>query len=191
MTKTIQKQMEEGSRIKQFGFAPYCVHDHVVGISTSLPIVLIDLSDTVVFPHQHNNKLVIKQIDTLYDLATAETWDLRIGILGEVDANNGTSIYFDFFKMTFAVNINQFIKRDWTAPGGGLDCELMLDDLLLKNFRGGVRNTADTDWQSDVAVGVAPGGTTLPETGDLIMKITEVTGATQLALDVWVWYDSE
>jgi hypothetical protein len=146
------------------------VHLDLEAIAASAGFMLIDLSNTVAWPHDAANNIYMRGIDFNANPSSAFTGDISLGFLRDVDATNG----------------NFHIWKTWhfDQGSGNIDISYRYQYLHLDEDEiFGPIDANDTLWQTDVNLLGPDGGTTHPSgTGDLTLKITRGAGAVDVGI---------
>ena len=167
------------------------IHFHEAAIATTTPYVLIDLSDTTNYKHVGTNHIHLGCIHVTAIPSTTGNWSIKVGVISEVDATNGTALWI--YGIRFSQILYVAEEHDWTIGGTvprGLNCK-----IVSEAFARIVTNDSEagnTHWQTDVGlaspVGAAAGATGKPGAGDLVMLVTENSGSSTLSLDITARY---
>jgi len=208
--KSVIELSQDQQRSKLLSYAPYCVFLYREAAGNAQKYILIDLDDTTLFPHVATGRVIIKRIDYQYQITdTPGAWQVSTGVITEVDDTDGTSIYFDTHVVAMASNLNLLLPRRWPTPDNQyatgnwqpenydhFDCEIEIVDgsYLLKRAKGLIVDEADTDWNTSTeywnAWTSAGEPSSIPAAGDIILKVAEISGTSQLELGVTIWYDT-
>ena len=157
--------------------------------------VLVDLSDTVNFPHTEIGKARVYRLDIDIErgeAAASGEYIVYIGVVLEVDAANGsTSWMLALHEEVDDQETDDIAKRHYVFKWDeGLDLQITAGALVW-----GVSNIGDTDdvgWQTDVALDSPAGdATSAPGAGDLVMLVDETGGTGSLSICVTVQYLTE
>lgn len=163
------------TKLVQFGLAD---------IAATTPYVLIDKSDVTNFPHAVAEDLEILRISVQGEAeGTNPEYYVRIGVLEEVDATDGTTHWI--FERRFA-SVGRF---DWSREYGrnGRGLALTVD---AENVISSAVNASNTNFQSDETIANPTGSDVAPAAGDLVMEVVEVAGTGTVSLDVEIEYQT-
>ena len=144
------------------------------GASTAT--LIIDLSDTVTWPHTETGYIVVTGIKVEFDKAAASTGTVKLGVVNFVNASTGSVTWFwantnganvSNTNNIFALNyyptpIRLKVVPHSTDPGGSNGTT----PYILSNDK----TSGSTLYQNDVPLG-APIGAPTPSRGDVVMFI--------------------
>lgn len=157
--------------------------------------VLVDLSDTVNFPHTETGKVRVYSIHV--DIERGETaasgeYIVYIGVITEVDATDGSTKWIAVMHEETDHQATDDAAKSfyiWQWPEG-LDLEISGGAPVM-----GVSNvghSANVIWQTDVALDSPIGdASNAPGAGDLVMFVDETGGTGTISLSVTVHYITE
>ena len=153
-------------------------------ISATTRYILVDRSDIANFPHDTDAALRIETLILhLKKLAAAGVWVVRIGVVEEVDATNGSVKFFHSVVLGDQPSIDLVIPFSNSKRLG------MSLDPANTQFVSTADVSGSTNWQTDVNL-VNPAGTTVgPGAGDIVIEIEEVAGTTTLTFSITAIYD--
>ena len=166
----------------------YVVNVGAEATDGSLPVVLVDLSDSTNFPHSSLETNWINVLGVFGSVETASDgpYDIWLGVISEVDASNGTAEWFDVIHcqspQNATDNLGHFLfTRDYTLGGSnpdGINC--MVTAGATPYLATAQTQAGNTNWQTDVGllspVGAAAGATGKPGAGDIVAWIEETGG---------------
>jgi hypothetical protein len=157
-----------------FGHAQHnSIHLDAENVQTTTGYVLVDLSDTVNFPHTATTEIDVKWITINVNPDTSFAGEIEIGFLTDVDADNGDfNVLHTWHLERTQAQINQHIDLSSSHLEGSTDHWF------------GPTAANDTTWQTDTALVRPDGGTVAPNNGDLVMKITRTGGAIDVGITV-------
>ena len=147
------------------------IHVNAENIQADTGFMLIDLSDTVNWPHTNTDHIALFQISVNINPDTSFAGDIDIGFLTSVDDENGD------FNQIFAYHLDRQaaeIVEQLVFPNG-----LDLEDA--EHF--GPITANDTTWQTDVNLLGPSGAASFPAgNGDFVMKINRTSGAVDVSI---------
>lgn len=157
--------------------------------------VLVDLSDTVNFPHSETGRIRVYKISV--DIERGENaangeYIVYIGVVIEVDATDGSTKWSVVMHEEVDDQATDGVAKRHYEFGWneGLDLEVSGGALVR-----GVSNAGDTDnvgWQTDVALDSPAGdAASAPGAGDLVMLVEETGGTGSISICVTVQYITE
>lgn len=165
-----------------FGEA-FCIFFNVENVTASTPYVLIDLSDTTNFPHEFTTELILKGLRVHAEPQSSGVYDLWFGVVTELDATNGTAEWLEVIHLEGVSGVfAQSIPFD-SLPLG-------VASQTLEHVLTNVSQAGHTNWQNDVYL-TSPGGSAIPEVGDLVLWIEEVSDAGGVDVAIGVDYDAQ
>lgn len=147
-------------------------------LAASEAFVLIDLSDTTNFPHKHTGRIRLHGFDLHFEKDTDATFLVKIGVVTEVDATDGSVAWLWVFRLhTDREGTDSTDWREIERRFPGLDLEVDTVNDKLFNMLSNTNDAADATWQTDVTLDSPRGDTTVaPGVGDLVMEITRTAG---------------
>lgn len=142
-------------------------------ISATTGYILIDLSDTVVFPHTNTDHIVLTFMSVSLNPGSGFAGDVCIGYISRIDGTNSDIRILREFHMDRAEgNINLFEEYN-SAHFGTKPDRALLDELTNQSsFNTGNTNT------------IPGGGTATPAVGDLVMLLTRASGAIDIGISI-------
>ncbi|MCP4601660.1 MAG: hypothetical protein GY847_14295 [Proteobacteria bacterium] len=162
--------------------------ESAAALTGSTRFVMIDMSNTVDFPHRGtvtaSTHLSVDYVDFKMCLSTnSGNWLARVGV---VTAQDGDSGDMDVIWGT-AVTVNRDCQQDRTPP---LHKVLELEGTTLEYVMSNI-TINDEDFATDGSVEDFAGNTIVPGIGDLILDLEEVSGNGDLDVFVTISYTSE
>lgn len=150
----------------------YGIHICADNVSATTGYVLIDVSDTVNFPHQAGDNIYMTGYQISIDSVDAFRGQVLLGFLSRVDAVNG------HFRPTHCWF---FTRRSHdvfdSLVFGNQPIRLHTDHYTV------VGNATDTTFQTDTAL-TSPVGTSYPGVGDCVMKIVRTAGEVSVGITI-------
>ena len=142
--------------------------------------ILVDKSDGTNFPHTADAALKVDSLIVNLDKEGTGNWEVRIGVVQEVDATNGSVKFFHVSQIRSAATepVNYQVVYHSQAKR-----ELVHGHIVSTNDASG-----STNWQTDVNLTNPAGTTTGPDAGDIVMEIDEDTGTSTLSFSITVEY---
>lgn len=164
----------------------------MIDLAATEAFVLIDLSDAATFPHTETGKIRLYSIKLTTEKLADGQYLLYIGVITEVDADNGSASWLLGIDMETVDNPTDSTDRrafyfDWP---NGIDLEVSAG--VLVNVLTNATLPGDAAWQTDTALD-SPAGTTSspPGVGDLVMYVEEAAGAGTISFTCTVEYITE
>lgn len=153
--------------------------------------ILVDLSDTTNWPHGDITVLEVLRIAWAMELTTGGAWALRVGLVVEADATDGTVEWLLVVPLEATGRASGVLELVSQAGRGGL---WMADDAS-DNPTAFVSNERDADqtWlQTDAGnlVDANGGATSSAGAGDLVVEAEEVTNGGEFAYWMTAVYQS-
>jgi len=158
-------------------------------VAASTPYVLVDLSDTTNYPHNHTGRVILHDIHVHAEVASSGVYDIWFGVISEVDASNGTAEWFEVLHLQSLASLLGFND---SINFGPLDC--LIEDDAPVHFVTAAQQAGNTNWQTDTGLGspagAAGGDTGKPGPGDVVMWVEEVSGSGTIDFSVAVHYET-
>lgn len=158
----------------------YTVSLQVTALAATTRYVLIDKSDTTGFPHTSDEPLKISRIIVAIAPGGDGNWDVKIGVVEEVDATNGSVTFFH--KVPVDNGNPAYLVVDYGKNGYSIE-------ESAAHMVGSGDVDGSTNWQSDTNLTNPAGTTGAPGAGDLVAEVTETDGTTTIDLVITVEYD--
>jgi hypothetical protein len=180
----------------------YTVNLGAEAVAASTAYVLVDLSDTTNYPHTQSNFLNLLGLELSTEKASDGVYDLWCGVIYEVDATNGSALWFDVFHIEASGNATDStdrfaVSRDYTCGGSnpsGISARVNAAGDGLLWMVGNQEQAGNTNWQTDVGlaspVGAAAGATGKPGAGDIVVWVEEVSGTGTIDFSITAHYES-
>lgn len=157
------------------------VHLCASDVDATTGYVLVDLSDTVNYPHNFTGRLYLCGYQVSINPNDSFVGEVLIGYLENVDADNGD------FKTVLCWKMEKRSSNVADSNVYDFPISVASDDFLVPS------NTDDTIWQTDVALASpydnVPAYTTMPGNGDIAMKIVRTAG--EVSIGITILYYSE
>lgn len=167
---------------------------------TSTATVLVDLSDTTLYPHKSGTvgkaprQLNVSSIRASWD-SDASTQSLRLGVVTYISASTGSVTWF--YHSSNISNAGVGVAAKDTGVTQEYFYKLRVDPLVPVSITDGstpfllsnAKTSGTTVYQSDVAL-VAPSGFVFPNVGDIVMEVEKDSTKT-VSLVVEVGYHAE
>ena len=146
-------------------------------ISATTGYILVDLSDSVNFPHTNTDHVLIHWIDISVNPTTTFTGDICIGYLSAIDGTDATlNVLKEFHLDKKGLQINHFTEYNSSHFSASASSGLLDFTLGVTQF-----NTGSTN--------ARPGnGTATPADGDLVMLVT--VGASTVDVGISLGYET-
>jgi hypothetical protein len=154
-----------------------------IGVASGLPQIVIDLSNTVDWPHTDTGYVVFDDLSGTMCLQGATgAWDLQIGVITENDETDGTASWFFSTSIRGPEHTCREVSyRPLRRISMALDGETPIDFATATKEVSG-------DWSSSNALLTLFGTTTPPAVGDIVVRYTEVTDGATLKMSVNTHY---
>ena len=167
----------------------YTVNVGAEATDASVPVVMVDLSDSTNFPHSSLETNWINVLGVFGSVETASDggYDIWLGVISEVDATNGTAEWFDVFHCEKPQNatdsLGHFLfSRDYTLGGAnpdGINCKVTSG--ATPYLATAQTQAGHVNWQTDTGllspVGAGASTTGMPGAGDIVAWIEEAAGS--------------
>ena len=151
----------------------------VADVAATTRYVLVDKSGTT-WPHTAGQGISVQGVTINLDREGTGDWALRIGVVEETDASNGSVNFFIVLQVRSATSLNIHIPLH-----GQTNRELTENKILSSNDVSG-----STNWQSDVPLANPTGSAVAPAAGDIVMELVEVDGTATISASVTVEYSA-
>lgn len=146
---------------------------NIDGASSDTAFVLIDLNDTVNFPHSNTDHILITWWDVTINPTTAFRGDVFLGyVSGLGDANADINIIKPFHFDQASASLNQFVEYNSSHVSAKTTSSLL--DFLENN----------TLFTTTASLARPGNGTTSPENGDIVMFADITAGAADIGITV-------
>lgn len=170
--------INKGGRRSQFVAAGYAdtdiIHIDVQNIILTQAFMLVDLSDTVNWPHSNTGYINIEYIILEIDPDDSFVGEVKLGFLSNVDATNG-----DFHQV---IDIDMIRKSDLLVEVVDFGSHGM--DLELSHWFGPTTANS-TRFRTGVNLLGPDGNTSYPSgNGDLVMLIERTGGAVDVSMTI-------
>ena len=145
--------------------------------------VLVDLDDTSDFPHSgdENTAVIVRGIRAHLEQLGTGIYDVLLGVLKE---NDGTDGSVDWFAR---IPVRSGSGRDIeTVYPAGLNARIESGAPVF--FRTNLSEADNTNWQNDAYL-TAPPGSAIPEVGDIVALVDEISGSGTLEGTIEIEYD--
>ena len=144
------------------------LHYSATDVTASTHVVLIDLSDTSTYLHDHRGSISISAIGVNLDKVTGSSGTIKLGVISSVDESSGTVRYFfelpfydgDVGTVSFSENYSPSKIR--TDVASDSPKQFVTNNSLLD----------DTAFQTDVNLPTGSGSDTAPGVGDIVLTLT-------------------
>ena len=145
-------------------------------VSASTAYVLVDLSDSTNFPHNHTGYILLKSLRLHAEKASDGVYDVWVGVITEVDASNGTADWLHVFHLEHIANnsaetTDRFAQQVFFGPAN-----LEIVSGALTHVVTNQQQAGNTNWQTDANLTSPVGATTKSGVGDLVVWVEEVSG---------------
>jgi len=150
--------------------------------------LLVDLSDTTNYPHSAGDWIELLGLDIQLNQAGAGQWDMKVGLVTENDATNGSVYWFAVYILSAAGAIAKTLAFTDPKTGTGLPMKITSDKP--ENWVTNDSDLASANWDNAVANLTDPLGNAnkSPGAGDLVMELTEVSGTTTIDISIRTEY---
>jgi hypothetical protein len=158
--------------------------------------VLIDLSDNSNFRHVETGKIRLYTLDITVEqqTMTAGEWEIKVGVIVENDATDGTADWIIVIHAETEQNATDDSDRrhyhfDWPW---GLDLQVDSSNDRLSRHVTNTQDAASVGWDNDDSLDSPVGDTTsAPGDGDLVLQLNEVTDGASISVCVTAQYATE
>ena len=160
---TTRKYRNETSLATSPGaFQAFTIHAHAHAVDATTGYMLVDLSDTVHWPHTNTHRILIHNIAIGANPTNTFVGSVAIGFLTDVGTENGN---FHIISCTHFIAGGIHIAQTFALPGTQIVC---CDGAWF-----GPTEVNDTTWQLDTNL-IGPDGHALYPAGnyDLVLKVT-------------------
>lgn len=153
-------------------------------IATSMPYLIVDLSDTTNFPHEDTSAIQVVGWRFQGDISGAHEWHAHLGVVTENDATNGTA---EFFADKVLINLTGIFETSTYWEDRPLDTWIVDESMLYVTTN---ITSESTIWQNDVAISATVGVTQFVAAGDLVLYMIEVANGSTADFSLCVEYDT-
>lgn len=163
-------------------------------VAASTPYVLVDISDTVNFPHSKATHVHLLGLLLNTEKASDGVFDIWVGVVTECDGTDGTAQWVHVFHIEAAGNPTDSTDRfvgsvDFTLAGARPNgVNLALTSEATTFFVGNQTQASNVNWQNDVNRASPVGATTKVGAGDLVVWVEEVSGSGTLDFSLSACY---
>ena len=154
------------------------------GLTTSTSVIVVDISDTVNFPHKRSGAASVFGLRADIAKATTSTGTLKVGVVTRVDATNG--------------DVTWFWTKDFSTDGSGAITEnVVLPQTQIRTevrgrrtpFMVATSSAASNVFQTDVLLPTVVGNVA-PGVGDIVAQLVNL-GSGALNFSVNLLYETE
>jgi hypothetical protein len=164
---------------------------------TSTSAVLIDLSDTVNWPHKDNGAINISSIRVGFDKAAASTATVRIGVVNFVNTSTGSVTWF--YKSSNDLNVSNTDVDQFDSYGEGflrtkivpvnVTSAGVYSDGKTPYIASNEITTGSTVYQTDVVLPSLLSTGSASGQGDIVIEITKGVVAVNLQIEIVYFSD--
>ena len=163
--------------------------------SESTPYVLVDLSDSVNFPHTATSKVWLKKLLLNCEIESDGRYIVHVGIVKENDGTDGSADWIYVFHLETVDNATDSTGRfsdtvDFCQGGDPRGICLEVSGGALLYVVTNASQDGNANWQNDVAR-ASPVGTSNPGVGDLVVYVEETSGTGTLPFTITALYATE
>lgn len=157
--------------------------DETDDLAADAAYLLIDLSDTTLWPHSDTATVLLKGFQLQGTVSGAHEWHLGLGVVTENDATNGTA---EFVAQKMLVSVSGAFDSDnhWSNP---LDMWIEDDSLLYVSTN---MTETTTTWQNDAAITATINVTGFVAAGDIVLLVDEITDGSTVDFGICIEYDT-
>lgn len=157
--------------------------DETGDIDADTAYLLIDLSDTTLWPHSDTATVLLEGYRLQGTVSGAHEWHLSLGVVTENDATNGTA---EFIAQRMLISVSGAFDSNyhWASP---LDMWVEDDSLLYVSTN---MTETTTTWQNDVGITATVNVTGLVAAGDIVLLVDEITSGSTVDFGICVEYDT-
>lgn len=158
-----------------------------VAAQISTNVIVIDLSDTVNFPHKQSGEIEITNIKLNVDKTAASTETIKLGVVNQINVSSGSVTWFwsngaksnvsntDTFVQNYGSDHWYRLRANEVVNSTGTTPYILSNDLT----------SASQTFQNDVALPCpTPLGQAFPGMGDLILQANNGAVAIDLSLEI-------
>ena len=169
-----------------------------LAVNVTTNVVLVDLSDTVNFPHDETGYINITGIKVQFDKLAASTCSVRLGVVTHVNASTGSVKYFYEMSTLGNVNNTNIYQSAWTdnqfrclkvIPSTTQDTEGSTPYLTSNSEMRG-----STIFQNDVNLPSFyswPVSNSSPGVGDIIATARNLSASATIVVNIDLLYHSD
>jgi hypothetical protein len=180
----------------------FTVHLGAEAVAASTAYVLVDLSDTTNFPHNDTNWINLLGLILNTEKHSDGVFDIWVGSIYEVDADNGSAEWFKVFHLEHVANTTDSTDRfaevvDFTLGGAnpdGINCKVNSGGTGFVYLLSNQEQAGSDNWQTDTGLaspaGAASGATGKPGAGDIVVWVEEVSDAGTLDFSLTAIYEA-
>ena len=170
------------------GHAPFCAYHHAEDhSSSSFLLLMVDLNDTVNWPHINTGEVMAKAIQLRARVAS-DNYQIRFGVLVDKNVTEGTVHFFDAIDINGTTTPTDMRIHDMIFPNG---IDLSVDTAALKFLAGGWKETFAGLKTGDL-IDTVTGGVAEAEIGDVIMHIYDAgSSGANLDIEAKFFYDTQ
>lgn len=163
-----------------------------VAANVSTAAVVVDLSDTVNWPHKQNRELSVVSLRVEVDKLAASTCTVKVGVVNFVNASTGSVTWFHVIESTvntsntniqeFSLFTPNYVRLRVDSAGNAVNG---LTPYLLSNDK----TSGSTTYQTDVPL-PTPAGNAAPGRGDIVLFVQSGVNAS-ITVGLQIQYISE
>lgn len=159
-------------------------------VAASTAYILVDLSLTSTYPHGDADYLTLHSLMLNAEKASDGVYDVRVGVITELDATNGTAAWVHEFHLEAVGNPTDSTDRfAQQVDFDGLALDVDPAGTRLVNVIGPTQ-AGHTNWQTDVTLDNPDGNAVAPAVGDLVVWVEEVSGTGTLDFSLSALYEA-
>lgn len=165
----------------------YTIRYSSSNLVTSTSAVLVDLSDTVNYPHRQTGAINVSSVRIDMGKVAATTGTLKIGVVTKVDTSSGSITWF------FGHSFDRDITGTHITENSNYSDVSVRTRVVAGSCTYIVSNDKDTNstvFQTDVNLPTTFGTDTAPGVGDIVFKYT-ANGTTAADINIELVYFSE
>lgn len=173
-THTLTNENETSLKTVPGNFDVETIHLDAEDISADTGFMLVDLTDTINWPHTKTGHIDILYFILSTDPASNFSGDIELGFLTNVDATNGD--FNELFELHLEKQSDaQALLFNYGAFGVALESDHFFGPITAN----------DTTWQTDVDIQGPDGNVSYPSgNGDLAMKIVRTAGDISVSITI-------
>jgi hypothetical protein len=153
-------------------------------VAATTRYVLVDLSDTVNFPHNATSPLRIEKLFVQVDKEGSGDYVVRVGFVEEVDATNGSVTFFYTRNLRGVTTILE--NLDFSLDGKRQGISLATSNMASISNED-VNDS--TNWRTGVTLACPTGSSVAPGSGDIVLEVEEASGTGTVSFVITAQYN--
>lgn len=152
------------------------VHFKATNVTTNQFFKIIDLSDTVNYPHEFDNVINLEFFQTQVDAEALSEFEICLGYMSDVDGSSGTFNCFKSWQETKAVGTSFSESLYWQHPGLTIDSShILTKDITVSGSLSSAATPKSTLYPAGDITGFG--------NGDIVIAVIVVSGSVNVTVE--------